>query len=94
MTKAKTVKQFTELIKLLEKVSDGTGHVGIALQASAYVKDYLVSMHPDAGDQPYNDPFYAYFQSATTDLHTQYPIQKMAVKNALEGYKRYLGTIG
>ena len=92
MTKAKTVKQINELIKLLDKVSDGTGHVGIALQASAHIKDYLTSSNPDVADQLYNDPFYSYFQNATNDLHSQYPIQKMAVKNALEGYKRYLSS--
>ncbi|MCP4458937.1 MAG: hypothetical protein GY816_13080 [Cytophagales bacterium] len=92
MTKAQTIKQFNTLIKLLDKVSDGTGHIGIALQASAYIKDYLTSTNPDAADQLYNDPFYSYFQNATNDLHSPYPIQKMAMLNVLEGYKRYLGS--
>ena len=92
MTKANTIKQFSELIKLLDKASDGTAHVGVALQASAHIKDYLASTDEDAADQIYNDPFYSYFQNATNDLHSQYPIQKMAVLNALEAYKRYLNS--
>ena len=92
MTKAKTIKQFNELIKLLDKVTDATGHVGIALQATAYIKDYILGNFPDLSDQLYNDPFYSYFQNVTNDLHSPFPIQKMAVKNALEGYKRYLSS--
>ncbi len=90
MTKANTIKQFKELVKLLEKVTDATGHVGIALQAIAYIKDYITANNPDMTDQLYNDPFYSYFQNVTNDLHSQFPIQKMAVKNALEGYLRYI----
>jgi hypothetical protein len=84
------IDEIDDLIKLLEESTTSTGHVGIALQAMVISKDYATAKDSAAGNQMYNDPFYAYFQQASGDLHAQYPLRKMALLDALAAYRRQL----
>jgi hypothetical protein len=90
MTITDLMEEIDELIQLLSESTTSAGHVGIALQAMAISKEYAVSKDSAAGNQMYNDPFYAYFQQASGDLHAQYPLRKNALLEALKAYKRQL----
>jgi hypothetical protein len=92
MSTRELINEINDLNILLEAVMDGLGHVGIALQITALIKDYLVSNDPDANNNLYSDPFYNYFQQAANDVHSQYPVRKMAMRSAIEGYVRYLSN--
>jgi hypothetical protein len=90
MNKEQLITEIDNLNQRLFNITESTGHIGIALQAMAIVKDYLVATSPEAVYNLHSDPFYVYFQTKANDMHTQYPLSKMAVREALEGYKRYL----
>ncbi len=90
MTIQDLVEEIDKLMAQLDQVTTQTGHVGISLHATALLKDYLTEEDPENANRLYNDPFYSYFQGASNDLHTQYPIRKMALMEALIAYKRYI----
>ncbi len=90
MTTMEAIEELDNLVQLLEDSTSSTGHVGVALQAMALSKEYETAKDSQAGSQMYNNPFYNYFQQASGDMHSQYPIRKMALLEALQAYKRYL----
>ena len=90
MTVMEAIEELDNLIQLLEETTSSTGHVGVALQAMALSKEYETAKDSNAGNQMYNNPFYNYFQQASGDMHSQYPIRKMALLEALTAYKRYI----
>jgi len=90
MTTMEAIEELDNLIQLLEETNTSTGHVGVALEAMALSKEYETAKDSQASNQMYNNPFYNYFQQASGDMHSQYPIRKMALLEALKAYKRYL----
>ncbi|MCI5056074.1 MAG: hypothetical protein MRY83_08200 [Flavobacteriales bacterium] len=92
MSTRELINELNDLNILLEAVMDGTGHVGIALQIAALIKDHTHHNDPDAENNLYSNPFYNFFQNAANDVHTQYPIKKLALRSAIEGYVRYLSN--
>lgn len=90
MTTIEAIEELNELIQLMQESTTSTGHVGIALQAMALCREHALAKDGAAGNQMYNDPFYAYFQQASGDLHAQYPIRKNALIEALTAYRRYI----
>lgn len=93
MTIPEVIDEIDGLCHLLEQQSTATAHVGICLQAMAVIKDFEVSNNTSKAEPNlYNHPFYNFFSQASNDIHTQYPLRKMAVLDALAGYKRYLSN--
>ncbi|MGB0522830.1 MAG: hypothetical protein ACPGJS_07710 [Flammeovirgaceae bacterium] len=90
MTTAEVIENINGLIHLQGENTNPTGHVGICLQTMAVIKDFEIAKDSNAAEKLYSHPFYNYFQQASNDIHTQYPLRKMAVLEALNGYKRYL----
>ena len=91
MTKQDLIEEIEGLIHLLESNTSTTAHVGISLQAMATIKDFQLSQD-DADDKLHANPFYSYFQTAANDMHSQYPLRKNAVMEALVAYKRYINN--
>lgn len=92
MNKKKLIEKLEDAREQLEEVQDSTGHVGISLEVSAYIRDYLLGGPSDMADRYYDDPFYSFFQNASHDVHTAYPIKKMTMISAIDGYQRFLGA--
>lgn len=90
MTATEAIEELDSLIKLLEETTTSTGHIGIALEAMNLAREYTMAKDSAAGNQMYNDPFYSYFQQASGDLHTQYPVRKLALLEAMKAYKRQI----
>ena len=91
MDKKTLIEKLNDAKTQLESVQDSTAHVGIALELTAYVREYMMDASPEMADRIYDDPFFAYFQNASHDTHTQFPIRKMSMLSAITGYIRYLG---
>ncbi|MDQ3193334.1 MAG: hypothetical protein M3Q58_17255 [Bacteroidota bacterium] len=90
MTTNQVIDNISKLTALLDQVNNSFNHVGVALQAMEIVKEYEVAKDKAAANNLYNNAFYSYFQQASNDMHSQFPLRKLALLDALEAYKRHL----
>lgn len=90
MTTMDMVEELDTLIRFLERSTSVNAHIGISLQAMALTREYEVGKDSSMESKMYDHPFFSYFQQTSTDMHSQYPLRKMALLEALQAYKRYL----
>lgn len=94
MTESDCIQKLENFEKRLKDVETPTGHIGICLELVAMIKDFTEAQSSDddgyRGNDLYQNPFYAYFNDSSRDMHTQFPIRKLALLSAIDGYKRHL----